>query len=369
MEDAKYKLSTFGLATVSAMKGVEEAPEIEPKRRLKLALKWKAVFAALMIAVVVLSGTSALQMYSLNQLSASQAFLSAQNQQMLSWGMGTNKIADLLHNVAQIDTNKYKISLLTNDISYRNDLSLTEENFRYSLTSIESNLDVNFRFRANHISRYEMHMVESSPLFDQPQPSDLLETAKGILTRYKNYTGDIYLDEMSNLLTKINQTQAAEIVEGNMKLQITVTDGTTEFLWMYTAKDKSGNDVDFNAKSLRMTFDRNVLTSMIDGYFLFTIDNTNVVISKDKAVEIAQNYARTHTWTIDGKDITGLSTLDTPESVQFVPHPRGNSVALVPYWYVILRLDRFYSGGVNAVTIGLYADSGEIVDVQTLSSS
>jgi len=31
MEDSRYKLSAFGLATVSAMKGVEEAPAAEPK--------------------------------------------------------------------------------------------------------------------------------------------------------------------------------------------------------------------------------------------------------------------------------------------------------------------------------------------------
>jgi hypothetical protein len=44
-------------------------------------------------------------------------------------------------------------------------------------------------------------------------------------------------------------------------------------------------------------------------------------------------------------------------------------VALVPYWYVILRLDKVYSGGINQVTVGLYADTGEVVDVQMLSSS
>ncbi|MGA3112072.1 MAG: winged helix-turn-helix domain-containing protein, partial [Candidatus Bathyarchaeia archaeon] len=37
MENGQYKLSTFGLATVSAMKGVEDAPEIEPKRRVQLS--------------------------------------------------------------------------------------------------------------------------------------------------------------------------------------------------------------------------------------------------------------------------------------------------------------------------------------------
>ena len=41
MDNGQYKLSAFGLATVSAMKGVEEVREIEPKRRL-MTVKWKA---------------------------------------------------------------------------------------------------------------------------------------------------------------------------------------------------------------------------------------------------------------------------------------------------------------------------------------
>ena len=31
LDNGQYKLSTFGLATVGAMNGVEEAPQIEPK--------------------------------------------------------------------------------------------------------------------------------------------------------------------------------------------------------------------------------------------------------------------------------------------------------------------------------------------------
>ena len=363
MESGKYKLSTFGLATVSAMKGVEEAPDVEPKRRLKLPFKWKAVFSALMVAVLLLAAVSTLQYASLNQLSSSQNSLAAENQQLLSWGIGTNKVASLLHDVAQIDTTKYKITLLSNTMEYRTDFSVTEEVLKYSLTSAQSNLDVDFRFRANHFSRYQLTMIESSPIFSQTQPNNILEIAKDTLNRYKAYSGDTYLEEMSNLLAQVNQTQNTAVTQGNMKLQITQSGDTVELLWMYTDKG-----VDFNAKSLRMTFQSNILTAMIDGYFLFTVANTNLAISQDQAISIAKNYVKTLTWKIDGKQVSGFNTLDQPVSVQFVPHPRGNSVALVPYWYVVLRLDKVYSGGINEVTVGLYSDTGEVVDVQMLSS-
>ena len=282
---------------------------------------------------------------------------------MLSWGIGTSKVASLLHDVAQIDTTKYKITLLSNTFVYRTDFSVTEEVIKYSLTSSQSNLDVDFRFRANHFSRYQLTMIESSPIFLQTQPNDLLQIAKGTLDRYKAYSGDTYLEEMSNLLSQVNQTQNTAVTAGNMKLQITQSGDTTEFLWMYTDKG-----VDFNAKSLRMTFQNNILTSITDGYFLFTVANTNLAISEEQAIQIARNYVKTLTWNIEGKQVSGFNTLDQPVSVQFVPHPRGNSVALVPYWYIVLRLDKTYSGGINEVTVGLYSDTGEVVDVQMLSS-
>jgi DNA-binding transcriptional ArsR family regulator len=363
MENSKYKLSTFGVATVSAMKGVEEAPEVDPKRRLKLSLKWKTVVAALLVAVLFLAAMSTLQYISLNRLAASQDSLAAENQQLLSWGIGTNKVASLLQDVAQIDTTKYKITLLTNNLVYRTDFSVTEEVIKYSLTSSQSNLDVDFRFRANHFSRYQLTMIESSPIFLQSQPNDLMQIAKGILDRYKAYSGDTYIEEMSNLLSQVNQTQNTVVTAGNMKFQITQLGDTTEFLWMYTDKG-----VDFNAKSLRMTFQNNILTSITDGYFLFTVANTNLAISEEQAIQIAKNYVKTLTWNIEGKQVSGFNTLEEPVSVQFVPHPRGNSVALVPYWYVVLRLDKTYSGGINEVTVGLYSDTGEVVDVQMLAS-
>jgi hypothetical protein len=363
--NGKYKLSSFGLATVSAMKGVEEAPKAEPKNGRKLSFKWKTLFTGLTIAVLVLASLSGVLFYSLGQLSSSHDTLAAENQQLLSWGMDTHKAAEVIRNITQIDTNRYKISMLSNTMSYRTDFAATEENLKYSLSNPLSDLDIDLRFRANHLSRYELTMIESSPLFTSPQPNDVLQNAKYILNRYKTISGDAYLQEMSDLLGAVNRTQDLEVTSGNIKLQITITGITTEFLWMYTQ-----NGVDFNAKSLRMTFQNNILTELTDGYFLFTVANTNVNIDQEEAVRIAKIYAKTLSWDFNGEKVTGFGIQEQPVSVQFVPHPRGgNSVALVPYWYVILRLDKVYVGGINEVTIGLFADTGEVVDVQMLSGT
>lgn len=361
MDNNNYKLSSFGLATISAMKGVED-PETEPKRHLKLSFKWRAVFAALLVVIILLTAFSTLQYASLNQFMQRQSSLMAENQQLLSWGIGTDKVANLLDNVAKIDTTQYKIALLSNTLEFRQDFGVTEEILKYSLTSSQSNIDVDLRFRANHLSRYQLTQIESTPIYQQTQPSDILQIAKGTLDRYHSYSGDSYLEEMSNLLSAVNKTDNLSIIQGNLKLQITSSADETEFLWMYSERG-----IDFSAKSLRMTFQNRLLTGLTDGYFLFTVGNTDLAISEDQAIDRAKNYVKTLTWTIDGKQVTGFNTADQPVSVQLLPHPRGNSVALIPYWYVVLSLDRTFSGGINEVSVGLFADTGQVEDVQMLS--
>jgi DNA-binding transcriptional ArsR family regulator len=363
MDNGQYKLSTFGLATVSAMNSVEEAPQTEAKRRIKLNLKWKAIFGALLIAVILLASISAFQLMSVNRLSTSQQSLSNQNQQLMSWGMGSDKVAAYLKNVSQIDFRNYTIAL-TNTITYRTDFNVSEEVTKCSLTSPESNLDVNLRFRGNHFSRYELNMIESYPIFAQSMPKDVLQNAKATLLRYKLYSGDEYITQMSALLAMMNNTQPQIITQGNMTLQISISGGNLVFYWMYHQ-----DGIDFQSKGLQMTFQNNILITMTDGYWLFTVANTDIAISQSQALDLAKNYVKTMSWTIEGKSVSGFKVVDPALPVQLVPHTRGNSVVLIPYWYVEMKLDRIYAGGINEVAIGIYADTGQVADVQMLSIS
>jgi hypothetical protein len=51
----------------------------------------------------------------------------------------------------------------------------------------------------------------------------------------------------------------------------------------------------------------------------------------------------------------------------FFPHPRTDLLTLVPYWYVTLYLDKEYPGGVNSISVGVWADTGEVANIQHLS--
>ena len=365
MDNDKYKLSTFGLATINAMKGIEEVRETEPKRRNGI-FKWKMFSAALLVTVLLLASFASLQYTSINELASAQQSLSAEVERLLKYGIGsTDKVSSFLKNVSKLDTTLYTIDLRDNTMQWRTDLGgVAEENMQYALTSTFSNLNIDFRIRNNHFSRYALDLVESAPIFSQTQPIDVLQNAKFTLARYKAYSGDDYLTQMSELLDTVSKIENTKVTQDNMEVQIITYGSTVVFLLMHTE-----NDIDFQTKGLQMTYQNNILTTMTDGYFLYTVGNTNLAVSNEQAVEIAKSHVKTLTWNIEGQQVSGFSVVDTPLSVQMVPHTRGNTVALYPYWYIELRLNQIYAGGINVVTFGIYADTGQVADVQMRGTS
>jgi hypothetical protein len=100
---------------------------------------------------------------------------------------------------------------------------------------------------------------------------------------------------MTDLFT-VSTISNMNVTQGEIKLQISVSGDTVTFLFMATQ-----NGVDYQAKGLQMTFQNNILTMMSDGYFLFTVGNSDLSTSQEEAVKIAENYVKTLTWNIEGK--------------------------------------------------------------------
>ena len=366
MDNDKYKLSSFGVATVGAMKGIEEV-KTEPKRNSG-AVKWKVVSTALLVSVILLASFATIQFNAINELTIAQQSLSGDIQRLQSYGAGADKVLNFFKNVTKLDTSIYTVSMDTNDIVRRTDLGgISEENMKYTLEDSHlNNIAIDLRFRNNHFSRYDLHMTESTPSFVQPQPNDVLQNAKFTLARYRDYAGDDYLTKMSNMLDSVSRVENyKEVIDGNLKLIIYTDAGTVRFAWSHIE-----NGIDFQTtKGLQMVFQNNILTTMTDGYFQYTVGNTDLAISKEQAIDLAKNHVKTLTYNIEGQPVSGFTVQNEPLSVQMVPHTRGNSVALYPYWYVELNLNQIYAGGRNVVTVGIYADTSQIADVQMLSTS
>jgi DNA-binding transcriptional ArsR family regulator len=370
IDEGKYRLSAFGEAAVLAMRGVEEVPSTPSKHIAALPLRWKTCLAILMIGIVVLASVSSMQFISLNHISSEYSQLvndfdrvSTENTRLSSYGISPNSYVSFLKDVIQLNISKYTARLESHSIEHPAALGgLTEENLIYTLTSDGSELNADFRFRNQTLSRYRLDILEFAPLYAQPQSTNILDMTVGLLQRYQNYAGAPYLTQMSDLLKTVAEVEDMQKTDGNMKLAISTGGNDVEIQWMYTT-----SGIDYQTKGLTLTFDNGVLTSLVDGYFLFSVGSTEVNISADEAVEIAKNYAKDFSWTSEGMKVTDFKIMEDPISVSLLPHGREEPLALVPYWYLILQLDKVYPGDINRIAVGLWADTGEISDINTLT--
>ena len=377
MDDGRYKLSTFGEAAVMTMRGVEETPDTQ-SRRLTLPLRWKSIFAALMIGVIILAAVSCTQYMSFNQLSldyqqiseeyelleADFEQVSADNERLLSWGVSPNKVLTFLRDVVYLDMTKYVATLEGNTVEYRSDLGdIVEEILRYSLTYEGSKVDVTLRFRDTTLSSYYLQVLEGTPYYSQLQPTNILDAAKGILERYHEYSGTSHLEAMRNMLETVNETGDFETTSGNMKLILSSGGNIVKIEFVYTT-----HNIDFQAKSVVLSFDNyGFLESLSDDWSLFRVGSTEVNISKGEAIDIAIEYAKNCTWTVNGETINNFTLVEETATAELWPHSREDPLALIPYWYVTIPLDRIYPERVNRIAVGLWADTGEFSICQQLS--
>jgi DNA-binding transcriptional ArsR family regulator len=363
-KDGTYKLSTFGEASVDTMRIVEETPAVQSKQRPSLSLKWKSVLALLAMGMLILDSVSYLQYSSVNRLATEHDELQLKYEQLLSWSAGANRAISFLRDVVQIDVEKYQATLLGDTVEQRANLGgVVEQILRYSLSSSESKLDVVFRFRNNRLSMYQIILLEGEPIYAEPQPFDIVDSAEGLLQRLIISDGAAtYLEDMRGMLSSVNVTQNFELTVGNTKLNVSLLEREGEILWMYTE-----NGVDFSPKSLSLVYENGVLKQLVDGWFLLKVGSTTVQISREEAIETAREYIESFSYTVDGTQVSGFTVLNEPVSVVFHPTPREEPLALIPYWYVTLYLDRVYPGGVNRIAVGLWADTGQIERVKTLS--
>ncbi len=374
MENGKYTLSNIGENCFSVMKGAEEVPNMHTKKFSFLPAKWKTILAILTVGIVLLATLSSVQYYFFNQLSNNYELLEAeleearmQNQQIISWS-SAEKAMTIIRDVAQIDTTKYQTTLLRDTIENRSDLGgVVEEILKYSFTTSESKIDLVLRFRNNHFSLYQLSLIEGilpfDPIYLQPQSTDILIATRSLIERYKSVSNDPYLKDMSELLAVANETNDEQTL-GNVKLKVKNFGENAEVLLMYTA-----NGYDYSAKCLRLLFHQNVLQELTDDWFLYTVGEPQVTVSREQAIQIARDSAQNFEWSANGEHVTDFNLLPEPVSVVFFPHPKTEeSLTLFPYWFVTLYLDTEYPGGVNSITVGVWADTGEVANIQALSS-
>ena len=148
-----------------------------------------------------------------------------------------------------------------------------------------------------------------------------------------------------------------------MKLIISNEANIEKIQFIYTS-----NNIGFQAKSVILILDNyGFLQSLSDDWSLYKVGSTIVNISPEEAKNIAIDYARDYSWTVNGEIIGNFTLVEETISAELWPHSRDHPLVLMPYWYVIINLDRVYPDRIDRLAVGLWADNGEVSTIQTLS--
>ncbi len=369
-EDGTYILSAFGGAAVTAMREVEEVPNIESRNPMKLPLIWKSLFTIFMISLIILVGFSYIQYMNLNQISSDYEKLevdfsqiSSEHARLLGWSSSKDNAFTFLKDVIQLDLTKYYVRLVSNTIEYSIDLGgITEENLKYTLISDSSELDVDFRFRNQTLSRFRGSIIEGAPIYSQQKPNNIIDVTDEFLERYQNFTEVSYLETMRNILATADINENNEIKVGDIKLIISTEGKNTKIQWMQVA-----NGIDFQVKGLELNFENGFLEMLTDGWFLFNVGSTELNIFKDEAINIAIENTKNYSWFVNGLEISDFHILENDVTAIMYPHLRENNLKLIPCWVVNIPLDKVYPGNVDNLVVGVWADTGETTEFQTTS--
>ena len=361
----EYKLSTFGEAAVNTMRLVEDAPAVQSQNRKYRSLRWKPILAALIIGVVLLAGFSAMQFNNINQMAHELSQLQAMYNELVSFTASTNKSMSFLRDVIQLDLTKYDVTLLSNRVENPSELKgMLEQTLTISLTSTDSKMTVILRFRNNVLSRYQLSVLDGSPIYSGSQPFVVLDSAKWLLQKLRSYEDTSYLETMNRTLYQIPETtNNIQLTDSEMKFNMTVSGDNAEIIWYHSV-----DDVDFTSKRLKLTFENQVLKELDDSYFLYSIANAECNVDQVGAIQAARNAVKGYSWTSGGQPVIGYIVLDQPVLAVFDPAPREDPLSLVPHWTVTLYLDNLPSGStINRLSVGVWADTGKTEPVRALS--
>ena len=358
IDGGDYKLSTFGEAAVNTMRVVEDAPVVQTTQKWSMSFRWKPVFGALVIGIVLLASFSVFQLNTVNLQSRQLSQLQAQYNELLSF-TGTEKAQSFLRDVIELDLVKYDAELLSNTKTELD--SIVQQNLVYSLKSADSSMTVNMLFKNNILSGYSVSLVSGVPIYSKAQPFILLDSAKWLLQKMRSYESESYLEEMNHTLYQLTpETTSIQLTEGNLKFNMSVAGTITTMQWYYAE-----NGVDFPLKSLKVTFDGLILKELADSYFLYSIGNADVKIDQATAIQLAKNALSGYTLTSGGQTID--YKVESASAV-FDPRPRDEPTALVPHWTVTLYLGNLpTTTNINRLSVGIWADTGKIEPVRALT--
>lgn len=264
----------------------------------------------------------------------------------------TQSALSFISDVVQPDLSKYNVTLVNDIVGQTPTKPIeTQESVDYHLSEINgvgNGIDVICIFTNDVLTYAQLSNTASSPFYSSLStsvPAAILATLDG----YQTYSGKS-LQNMISALTNTDLSQNISSVVGDIHLTTQNDPNEVDISLMYTA-----NGTDYTG--INLSFRNGQFYTFSDDRSLWVIGNTDVNINESQAIEIAQQYVKTYSYTTDnGTLVHGFRV----SSIQAVlgTYPVDNTTTIEPYWRLQLNLAEIYPGNVYALSFGVWANSG-----------
>lgn len=264
-----------------------------------------------------------------------------------------------------IDLEKYNVTFYHYSFDYAWDWgeNTFEQGVHYYIKSPTHQLRFSIHF-CNQTPYYvilndEYQKAVLFPEFDSLTQSNrlkIIQLAKTLVNRYQKWKGDLSLKAAADILSMVNATETTTKTVGSLNFTANWKEDSVSFSWVWQVNGVSAGRLGF-------TLDRSGLW-FSDNRAIYKLGSTDVKVSKEEAIAIALKRVETFSYkaridlntSVEVKDFVVVKDKITAELLTWPKEP----LVLYPYWSVKLGLDTVYPAFVDAIHVGIWADTGEV---------
>jgi hypothetical protein len=255
-----------------------------------------------------------------------------------------------LTDVAMLNILSYQKELFIDDRGGTN----YDKTLKFNFTSSLSKVDVLFLVRNNSLFWCTINPVKGPPSFMNPEPSDVLNTAKNTLARLQTFSAKEYLPTLQNMLNTVTELKTSQVSTQDFTQDISVSGNLVRISW-----EPYANGLSNQQNKLTLEFTNGSLSFFCNYLDFYSIGNADPQISEQQAIEIALQNVKAYPFKAGNETITNVTVIEENITTELTLQPKENNT-LYPYWSIWLPLDKMYLGGVTSFHVSLWGDTGEV---------
>jgi hypothetical protein len=263
-----------------------------------------------------------------------------------------------LTDVVKLDLDLYDVELKEIVPGYIG--SIVCEEVAYRLDSADSKIEVASKFKDATLVWCKLYNLEGSPIIGGGARSTLNE-AKSVIDRYQSFSQESYFQPLTDILNNIDELKSMTTTTGSIKLKITIDENLETIQWMRTV-----NGVDNPNNRVTLRFRNGTFESFWDSWNLYPTGEFDVEVTRDDAISFAKGVLQSYSYKVGELSVSNFTFIDSPLIAELSMQPRENNT-LYPWWDIRLYLDKLYLSMVSGFQVTLWADTGKITHIETIS--